>query len=169
MLSIGTPYDLTKGLQAGPFGDPSRWDGARNQNMTYEQLLSGGYERAISMFRTSYSFVAQARKGVPDQLARMWYGQYNPSSCSYAPLYVASESLPTMFTTGSLFQYDHKVAFWNYLAAANYAGMCVATYVLNECWQLFKITSICCYQCTSLAPHVYIYLPPTSLMSDFPC
>ena len=50
------------------------------------------------MFRTSYSFVAQSRAAVPDQLARIWYGQYNPASCSYAPLYVASESLPTSYT-----------------------------------------------------------------------
>ena len=124
------------------------------------------------MFRTSYSFVAQSRAAVPDQLARIWYGQYNPASCSYAPLYVAAESLPTSYTryvscstflkcvyifsffvyrdgrpstreaelnmflaafnlrcfvlisyySGSLFKYDNKVAFWNFLAAGNYAG-----------------------------------------------
>ena len=90
--------------------------------MTRIELLSGGYERAISMFRTSYSFIAQSRASVPDQLARMWYGQYNPASCSFVPLYVASESLPKAYTTGSLFKYDAKVAFWNFLAAGNYAG-----------------------------------------------
>uniref|UniRef100_A0A7S3H5K0 Dipeptidase n=1 Tax=Spumella elongata TaxID=89044 RepID=A0A7S3H5K0_9STRA len=118
----GTPYDLTQGLAAGPYGDPARWDGAQTDNMTRVELLSGGFERAISMFRTSYSFVAQSRAAVPDQLARIWYGQYNPASCSYAPLYVASESLPTSYTSGSLFKYDNKVAFWNFLAAGNYAG-----------------------------------------------
>lgn len=41
----GTPYDLTQGVAAGPFGDPNRFDGAMNDNMTIVELLSGGYER----------------------------------------------------------------------------------------------------------------------------
>ena len=95
----GTPYDLTQGLAAGPYGDPSRWDGALNDNMTMNDVLSGGYERAISMFRTSYSFVAQSRPAVPNSLARIWYGQYNPASCSYAPFYLAADTLPSTYTT----------------------------------------------------------------------
>lgn len=50
------------------------------------------------MFRTSYSFVAQSRPGVPDSMARIWYGQYNPSSCSYAPFYVSAEHIPQAYT-----------------------------------------------------------------------
>ena len=64
----GTPYDLTKGVAAGPFGDPSRWDGALNDNMTINELLSGGYERYgivyfvlgvwyFSVLATYFSFV----------------------------------------------------------------------------------------------------------------
>lgn len=50
------------------------------------------------MFRTSYSFVALSRPAIPDQLALMWYGNYNPSSCSYTPFYLASEHLPPAYT-----------------------------------------------------------------------
>lgn len=50
------------------------------------------------MFRTSYSFVALSRAAVPDQLALMWYGNYNPASSSYAPFYVASDHLPPSYT-----------------------------------------------------------------------
>ena len=50
------------------------------------------------MFRTSYSFVAQARPAVPNDLARIWFGQYNPSACQYAPLYVHAEQLPKSYT-----------------------------------------------------------------------
>jgi dipeptidase len=48
----GTPYDLTKGIASGPYGDPNRFDGALNDNMTLMELLNGGYERyaAPSMF-----------------------------------------------------------------------------------------------------------------------
>lgn len=41
----GTEFDLTQGLAAGPYGDPARWDGALNDNMTRPELLSGGFER----------------------------------------------------------------------------------------------------------------------------
>jgi hypothetical protein len=54
--------------------------------------------RAIGMFRTSYSFVAMSRPNVPDQLALMWYGNYNPAASQYTPLYLASEYLPEAYT-----------------------------------------------------------------------
>lgn len=62
------------------------------------ELFALFLHRAISMFRTSYSFVALSRAAVPNQLALMWYGNYNPASCSYAPFYVASEHLPPSYT-----------------------------------------------------------------------
>jgi dipeptidase len=54
------------------------------------------------MFRTSYSFVAMSRAAVPDQLAMIWYGNYNPASSSYTPLYLASEYLPEAYTRYAL-------------------------------------------------------------------
>ena len=74
------------------------------------------------MFRTSFSFVAVPRPKVPDALSLMWFGQYAPHSCSFTPLYVLADKLPAAFTRGSLFKYDNKVAFWNFLAVGNYAG-----------------------------------------------
>ncbi|KAJ1414037.1 peptidase family C69-domain-containing protein [Ochromonadaceae sp. CCMP2298] len=117
----GTEFDLTQGLAAGPYGDPARWDISPPANMSMKEILSGGFERSISMFRTSYSFVALARP-VPDKLALLWFGTYNPASCSYAPFYVAADHVPAAYTRGSLFQYDPSSAFWNFLAAGNYAG-----------------------------------------------
>lgn len=45
IVVLGTPYDLTQGVAAGPFNDPTRFDGAMNDNMTLASLMSGGYER----------------------------------------------------------------------------------------------------------------------------
>jgi dipeptidase len=90
----GTVYDLTQGLAAGPYGDPNRFDMTPVDGLTFEQLIQGSYERSISLFRTSYSFVATPRKNVPDILALMWFGQYAPSSTSYAPFYVSSQVVP---------------------------------------------------------------------------
>lgn len=71
----GSQFDLTQGLAAGPFGTPDRYDGAPNGGMNRTVLMSGGFERAISLFRTSYSFVSVPRSNVPDILSMMWFTQ----------------------------------------------------------------------------------------------
>ena len=51
----GTPYDMTRGLAAGPHGDPARWDMAATPDVGYaaadsitlEEATSGKFERAI--------------------------------------------------------------------------------------------------------------------------
>jgi hypothetical protein len=55
-----------QGLGGGPYGDPRRWDGspetAYNQdNLTLTEQKAGGFERAVSMFRTSYSQISVRR------------------------------------------------------------------------------------------------------------
>ena len=54
--------------------------------------------RAISLFRTSYSFVAQGRSSVPNHFALLWFAQYAPGTSSYTPFYIATETLPTAYT-----------------------------------------------------------------------
>ncbi len=52
--------------------------------MSLPELMGGGFERAISMFRTSYSVVSQSRPHAPD-LARavVWALQYGPSAAPH--------------------------------------------------------------------------------------
>jgi dipeptidase len=111
---------MTKGLAAGPYGDPNRWDMGPRDNMTIAYELQGSFRRAISLFRTSYSFVAQVsmrceytriiqhpracnqgRSDKPDILARMWMCQYAPASSVFIPVYVAVSSLPKPWITGT--------------------------------------------------------------------
>lgn len=93
----GSQFDLSKGLAAGPYGDPNRFDIAPVDNLTFTDVIDGSFERAISLFRTSYSFVAHARPEAPDQLAVVWFAQYAPSCTSYAPLYVSATDVPMPF------------------------------------------------------------------------
>ena len=118
----GTKYDMTKGVAGGPYGDPARFDVAPVDGMTMEDALGGSYERSISIFRTSYSFVAVARKSIVSNiLAMIWFGQYQPSSGNYVPVYVAADAAEPL-TRGSLFKYDSNIPFWNYLVVNNYAS-----------------------------------------------
>lgn len=98
----GTPYDLTKGLAAGPYGDPNRYDIAINANFTVAEALSGEFPRATSLFRTSYSFVAHSRSHVPNDLALLWISQYAPDTSTYTPIYIRSTALPKPFIWGSM-------------------------------------------------------------------
>lgn len=119
----GTPYDMTKGLAAGPGGDPSRFDaGANSDGVTGAMTKEGKFERAISLFRSSYSFVVVCRASLPDQVGSMvWVGYYAPHASVYVPFYPASASTPDSFNHGSLFRLDRSTAYWGHAAAGNYA------------------------------------------------
>eukprot|EP01041_Mallomonas_annulata_P001289 gene1289-2493_t len=119
----GTEFDLTKGIAAGPFGDPNRFDPYPTGDMTSKEVIQGSFERAISLFRTSYSIVAETRSHLPNLIgARVWLCQYAPATSSYTPLYVASSVIPKPYSRGSLFKFDSNVAFWNFALVGNYAA-----------------------------------------------
>lgn len=42
--------------------------------------------------------MAVSRQSVPDHLALLWFSQYAPSSSSYAPFYVSSDSVPPAYS-----------------------------------------------------------------------
>lgn len=116
----GTPYDMTHGLTAGPFGSPNRWrpiawevDGERYS-----------WERPISTQQTGFSFVSQSRSWLPDEIGGVyWYGVDDTSTTVYVPLYVAVESLPPSFTTGTLSRFSWDSAWWAFNLVANFANL----------------------------------------------
>lgn len=118
----GTQFDMTKGVQSGPYGDPNRFDLAPVDNMTLLEILGGSYERSISLFRTSYSFVTQARNNLPDALGILWYAPHAPSGSSYLPFFLGATEIPFAYMRGSLHHYDPAIAFWNFMSVANYAA-----------------------------------------------
>lgn len=120
----GSEFDLTQGLAAGPYGDPERWDPAPQEGLPeMMDVLQGSYERAISLFRTSYSIVCVSRGHLPDSIgALLWFSQYAPHTSTYSPFYLLSTDAPAAFTRGSLFKYDSSVSFWNFLSCGNWAS-----------------------------------------------
>ncbi|CAE7683826.1 unnamed protein product, partial [Symbiodinium microadriaticum] len=90
--------------------------------MTIWDTLDGTFPRSISLFRTSTSIVAQARKHVPNILGLVWVSQYAPDMSSYVPFYVATSKLSSAWTTGSMHEYDSSVAWWNFCVVGNYVA-----------------------------------------------
>ena len=129
-LYEGTPFDLTKGPAGGPYGNPGRWDGgdygaqAMGEEYDKDLMKTGHFERAISMFRTSYSFVAASRaKKCPVVGPVLWFSQHAPHAGAYTPLYPngGEAAVPDAFSIGSLHKYDPRAIFWSFAAVKNWA------------------------------------------------
>ena len=107
----GTPFDLTRGLAAGPFGNPDRYGGGPN-----ERAVEGAWERGISMHRTTWTFVVESRPpspSVPPPAAtRVWFGFDSPHATVLAPLYATQEVAPPSWTWAKQCTLSRGSAFW---------------------------------------------------------
>ena len=106
----GTPYDLTKGLLAGPWGTPNRF-------FLNHEPLDTDFERSISIYRTVFSYVAQARGWLLDACGgTLWFGGHAAHGTLYSPVAVGIPDLPRELSGFSLERLDRRGAFWGYLA-----------------------------------------------------
>jgi dipeptidase len=116
----GTEFDMTKGLEAGPFGTPNRW-----RPITWKvDGVEYSWERPISTQQTGYTFVSQSRSSLPDPVGGLfWYGVDDTYTTCYVPLYCCIDELPESFTVGSLNQFSWDSAWWVFNFVANYANL----------------------------------------------
>ena len=116
----GTEFDMTQGIDAGPFGTPNR-----SRPITWEvDGVKHAWERPISTQQTGFSFVSQSRSGLPDPIGGvLWYGVDDTYTTCYIPLYCGIDSLPPSFTVGSLGKFSWESAWWVFNFVANYANL----------------------------------------------
>lgn len=118
----GTELDLTKGLAAGPFGNPNRYPTRSEHKPEDRNTLR--WERAISMFRCSYSFVSQARSWLPDPIGGvLWFGEDSPQTTCYIPFYCQITEVPESFSSGSRIVFDKDYAWWAFNFVSNWADL----------------------------------------------
>ncbi len=116
----GTPYDMTKGIDAGPYGTPNRW---RPINWMVDSV-DYGWERPISTQQTAFSFVSQSRSWLPDPIGGvLWYGLDDTYTSCYVPLYCGIDTVPKSYTVGSLKKFSWDSAWWVYNFVANFANL----------------------------------------------
>jgi len=116
----GTPFDMTKGIDAGPFGSPNRWRpiGWKVDGRQY------AWERPISTQQTGFSFVSQSRRDLPDPVGGvLWYGVDDTYTTCYVPLYCGIDRLPESFTRGRLDRFSWDSAWWVFNFVANIANL----------------------------------------------
>jgi len=116
----GTPYDMTKGVDAGPFGTPNRW---RPITWTVDSVKYA-WERPISTQQTGFSFVSQSRSWLPNGAGGiLWYGVDDTYTTCYVPLYCGITEAPPSFTVGSLQKFSWNSAWWVFNFVANMANL----------------------------------------------
>jgi len=124
----GTDYDMTRGIDAGPYGCPNRW-----RPMTWMiDSIEYAWERPISTQQTAFSFVSQSRSWLPDAVGGVyWYGVDDTYTTCYVPLYCGIDAIPRSFTVGSLRKFSWESAWWVFNFVANFASL-KYSYMLPE-------------------------------------
>jgi len=116
----GTDYDMTNGIDAGPYGSPNRW---RPKTWVIDSV-EYSWERPISTQQTGFSFVSQSRSWLPDAVGGIyWYGVDDTYFTVYVPLYCGIDDVPESFTVGSLQKFSWESAWWVFNFVANFANL----------------------------------------------
>ncbi|MFC1540645.1 dipeptidase [Candidatus Margulisiibacteriota bacterium] len=122
----GTEFDMTKGLAAGPFGDPERYfgpyEGSAPDVADPDRKMEGAWERPISVHYAGYTYVNQSRGWLPDPIGGIcWLGPDKAATSVFVPFYVGTNDLPKVYQTGNTDKYDHKTAWWAFNFVSNWA------------------------------------------------
>jgi dipeptidase len=116
----GTPYDMTKGVAAGPFGNPNRW---RPLNWEIDSQKYS-WERPISTYNTAFSFVAQARSFLPNEIGGLvWFGVDDTYFTCYVPHYACMKKVKGPFAIGDINQFSLESAWWVFNLVSNYTNI----------------------------------------------
>ena len=114
----GTPWDMTQGVGAGPFGSPYRYRG-----LTFE--IDGknyAWERPISSQQAACVWIAQSRNWLPDPIGGIyWYTPDDAFTSCFAPFYVGITEVPEPYKTGSYEKISRDSAWWIFNLVSNYA------------------------------------------------
>ncbi len=131
----GTEFDLTKGLAAGPFGNPNRFEGQAESVAGKEgQLtpLKGAFERPLNIYRCVYAYVNQSRSWLPDAIGGVtWFGPDRPATAVLMPFYSGATNLPEPIQRGDLLTFDRQSMWTAFNYVANYA-MLKYSYMIKD-------------------------------------
>ncbi len=114
----GTEYDMTQGIDAGPYGLPHRWRPLAWKVDGVDYV----WERPISTQQTAFTYVSQSRAWLPDPVGGLlWYGVDDSFTSCYVPLYCGIDALPKGFAAGTNEKFSWDSAWWVFNFVSNYA------------------------------------------------
>ncbi|MCL5807654.1 MAG: C69 family dipeptidase [Deltaproteobacteria bacterium] len=131
----GTEFDLTKGLAAGPFGNPNRFEGQAEGVADKEGRLTplkGEFERPLNIYRCVYAYVNQSRHWLPDAIGGLtWFGPDRPATAVLMPFYAGATTLPAPIQKGDILSFNRESMWTAFNYVANYA-MLKYSYMIKE-------------------------------------
>ena len=114
-----TPFDMSKGVAAGPWGSPDRFNGG-----DAEVSIPGSFERSIALHRTTYTHVLQTRGWLPDAIGGItWYGPHAAHGTCFVPVPAGIKKLPAALTIGNATLVDRDSQWWAHRYVHNLAQM----------------------------------------------
>ncbi|MGB6045753.1 MAG: C69 family dipeptidase [Pirellulales bacterium] len=114
----GTPYDMTKGVDAGPFGSPYRY---RDLTWTVGDKTYG-WERPVSSQQAACCWIAQSRNWLPDMIGGIfWYAPDDAYTSCFAPFYCGISEVSQPYQTGDFGKFTWDSAWWVHNIVSNYA------------------------------------------------
>ncbi|MCE5205868.1 MAG: C69 family dipeptidase [Porphyromonadaceae bacterium] len=107
----GTELDWRFDVGAGPFNSPYRWS-----PLTFEvDSVEYCNERPTATQQTGFSFVAQMRKWLPNEIGGiLWFGVDDAAQTVYYPIYCGLTEVPQEMAQGNgdLLTFSWSSAFW---------------------------------------------------------
>merc|ERR1712232_621045 len=105
---------MTKGLAAGPWGNPDRWK-------TTSAAVKGSWERSIGLYRSSTTHVVQARR--TGQGSVLWFGPHASATTVFLPLAAKATSVPHPYTIANPDVLSRMSAYWAHRYVFNIAKL----------------------------------------------
>ncbi|MFZ1087492.1 MAG: C69 family dipeptidase [Terracidiphilus sp.] len=121
-----TQFDMTKGIAAGPYGDPNRiygtYDGSSYD--ISEHTLYGAWERPISVYYQGYTYVLETRLNAPELTKGIcWFGPDIAYTSCFVPFPAKIDQLPWAYQTGDPQEFSRDAAWWAFDFVANWARL----------------------------------------------
>ena len=140
----GTPLDITKGIDAGPWNSKLRYGGL-GFKLAPEgtDTLQYWYERPVATQQTAWSFVAQMRSSLSGEAGLsaqrsnsesglsaqrspygiFWFGVDDAACSCYTPMYCCINHIPECFAEGNgdSYNFSPTSAWWTFNIVANWA------------------------------------------------
>ncbi|MCB9881444.1 MAG: C69 family dipeptidase [Planctomycetes bacterium] len=114
----GTPFDMTQGVDAGPFGSPYRF-----RDLTFQ--VDGEtycWERPVSTQQAGFVMVSQCRSWLPDPVGGVyWFTPDDAYTSCFLPLYCGIEALPEPYAKGDHDKFSWESAWWIFNMVSNLA------------------------------------------------
>jgi dipeptidase len=112
----GTPYDMTQGLDAGPFQSPVRF-----RDLTWKVGdVTYCWERPIATQQAGFVMLAQCRGWLPDAVGGIyWFTPDDPYTSCFLPLYCGIDALPAAYVRGTYREFSMDSAWWVFNFVSN--------------------------------------------------